>query len=108
MSAEAGAALAGLPAPPPTSSVFCPGLKTEPLDRPLDGPLDGAVPAGAVVGPGAVEPTPLGPAMGPDMDAPSQEAHDEAVRQLAAMVSQCGDDIEGIIKSRNPNDSKLW
>ena len=33
---------------------------------------------------------------------------DDAVLQLAKMVSQCGDDIEDIIKARNTDDPKLW
>lgn len=33
---------------------------------------------------------------------------DDAVLQLAKMVSQCGDDIEDIIKARNTDDAKLW
>lgn len=33
---------------------------------------------------------------------------DDAVLQLAKMVSQCGDDIEDIIKARNTDDIKLW
>lgn len=32
----------------------------------------------------------------------------DAVLQLAKMVSQCGDDIEEIIKARNTDDPKLW
>lgn len=33
---------------------------------------------------------------------------DDGVLQLAKMVSQCGDDIEEIIKTRNKDDAKLW
>lgn len=34
--------------------------------------------------------------------------NDDGVLQLAKMVSQCGDDIEDIIKARNADDAKLW
>lgn len=37
-----------------------------------------------------------------------KEDDDDAVLQLAKMVSQCGDDIEDIIKARNTDDAKLW
>ncbi|KDR10314.1 hypothetical protein L798_14997, partial [Zootermopsis nevadensis] len=39
---------------------------------------------------------------------PPDRAADEAVNHLARTVAQCGDDIEQIILTRNPDDPALW
>lgn len=52
--------------------------------------------------------TPVPPPLNGVMPTLKKEEDDDAVLQLAKMVSQCGDDIEDIIKARNTDDAKLW
>lgn len=48
-------------------------------------------------------------ARGPDGGQPIDDpAADEARNHLARTVAQCGDDIEQIILTRNPDDPTLW
>jgi hypothetical protein len=51
---------------------------------------------------------PGGPNSGQSNNEPADPAADEARNHLACMVAQCGDDIEQIILTRNPDDPTLW
>ncbi|XP_063225735.1 SURP and G-patch domain-containing protein 1-like isoform X3 [Bacillus rossius redtenbacheri] len=112
-------------APPPMRHHLLPPLQSipHPLNIPPPHPLHGplrpnlSLPPPLMRHPGPpmmpIAPPLMQPTAAPRMPAgvgvcSTAMAQDEAVRQLARTVAQCGDDIEDIIKARNPRDPSIW
>ncbi|XP_047003177.1 SURP and G-patch domain-containing protein 1 isoform X1 [Schistocerca americana] len=95
-------AAASLPVqgPPPPQTLLVPPPQLVSLQQqppPTSAPMPHLV--------AAAQPPPTGVSSAAEPHVPSTE---ESMREVARMVAQCGDDIEEIIKIRNPDDQSVW